>query len=387
MKKSVLFVLILCFFLLSLNIEAQTWSSLKRLTWSSGGSECPQIAIDSSNVIHLVWEETPPLINEEIYYKKSANGGITWSPPVRLTWTSTSSMNPYIAVDSSTVHVVWNEFLEGTEYGNSELMYKQSTDGGATWSAPKRLTYSAGQSLVHSIVTDSSNIIHVAYADSSPGNNEIFYKQSVDGGTTFSAPKRITWNPGSSETPKMAVTSDNNIHMFWSNFSSSISDVFYKHSTNNGSTWSVPKRLTWTANNTCYLTAAADSKIGLYIAWDEGATSNHEIYFKNSTNGGTAWLPPKRMTWNAGLSWVPNITADGSTGIYLVWIDQPAGDFEIFFKCSTDSGTNWDKPVRLTWSIGGSWNPVVATDSGNTVHVFWSDGSPGNYEIFYKNRK
>lgn len=387
MKKWFLCGLILCFFILSLNTEAQTWSPLKRLTWSSGASECPHIAIDSSDVIHLVWEETPPLNNEEIYYKKSANGGTTWSAPMRLTWTSTMSMNPYIAVDSSRIHVVWNENLIVSENPNFELIYKQSADGGATWSAPKRLTYSTGGSMAYSLVVDSSSVIHVVYVDNTPGNNEIFHKRSTDGGTTWSPPKRMTWNSGSSETPRMAVDSGNNIHLIWSNFISSAADIFYKQSTDNGLTWSAPKRLTWSANSAFNPSFAADSGSGLYIAWDEGATSNHEIYFKNSADSGTTWLPPKRMTWNAGRSWVPCITADGATGVYIVWIDQPASDFEIFFKGSTDSGTNWEKPARLTWSIGGSWTPFVATDSGNNVHVLWSDGSPGNYEIFYKNRK
>ena len=81
MKKTILFFLIFCFFLLFIPLEAQTWSSLKRLTWNSGGSEYPQTTIDSSNVIHLVWDENPPLNNEEIYYKKSANSGTSWSPP------------------------------------------------------------------------------------------------------------------------------------------------------------------------------------------------------------------------------------------------------------------------------------------------------------------
>jgi hypothetical protein len=387
MKKTILFILIFCFFLLSINLEAQTWSSLIRLTWNSGGSEYPKTAIDSSNVIHLVWDENPPLNNEEIYYKKSANGGTSFTAPMRLTWTSTMSVNPLIAVDSSKIHVVWNENLIVSENPNFELMYKQSTDGGANWSAPKRLTFSSGGSMAYSLVVDSSSIIHVAYVDNSPGNNEIFHKRSTDGGITWSPPKRLTWNSGSSETPRMAIDSANNIHLIWSNFVSSAADIFYKQSTDNGTNWSAPKRLTWSANSALNPSFAADSGSGLYLAWDAGATSNHEIYFKKSTNGGLAWLSPQRMTWNPGRSWVPCITADGGTGIYIVWIDQPASDFEIFFKCSNDSGTNWDKPVRLTWSIGGSWNPVVATDSGSAVHVFWSDGSPGNYEIFYKNRK
>jgi len=48
---------------------AQTWDPAVRITWNSGGSYRPAIAIDSSSNIHVVWDDDTPG-NDEIYYKK-----------------------------------------------------------------------------------------------------------------------------------------------------------------------------------------------------------------------------------------------------------------------------------------------------------------------------
>ena len=67
--------------------------------------------------------------------------------------------------------------------------------------------------------------------------------------------------------------------------------------------------------------------------------------------------------------------------------DNTPGNSEIFNKHSTDSGVNWSGLQRLTWNSGDSNHPSLASDSANGIHLVWYDSSPGNFEIFYKNRK
>jgi hypothetical protein len=46
------------------------WTRAKKLTWNSGNSVMPVIAVDPSGNLHVVWfDDTPG--NCEIYYKKS----------------------------------------------------------------------------------------------------------------------------------------------------------------------------------------------------------------------------------------------------------------------------------------------------------------------------
>jgi hypothetical protein len=115
------------------------------------------MAIDSSNRIHIVWHDfTPNDFYAEIYYKRSTDGGTTWLPAQRMTWTSGSSFSPAIAaVSSQTIHVVWDDDTPG----NNEVYYKKSTNGGANWSPAKRLSWTSGQSAYSALVIDSTNAV------------------------------------------------------------------------------------------------------------------------------------------------------------------------------------------------------------------------------------
>ena len=173
MRKRELFIIVFSLFLLLLtqSVQSQTWQPTKRLTWNAGSSWYPAIATDSSRNIHVVWHDSTPG-NWEIYYKRSTDGGSTWSTQ-RLTWNSGYSEYPAIATDSSgNIHVVWCD----STTGNYEIYYKRSTDGGSTWTT-KRLTWNTGDSRVPAIATDSSGNIHVVWHDYTPGNGEIYYKK------------------------------------------------------------------------------------------------------------------------------------------------------------------------------------------------------------------
>jgi hypothetical protein len=66
-------------------IAQADWMPAKRLTWTSGASHSAAIALDSMDQLHLVLgDETPG--NYEVYYKRSTNGGSTWTAAIRLTW-------------------------------------------------------------------------------------------------------------------------------------------------------------------------------------------------------------------------------------------------------------------------------------------------------------
>jgi hypothetical protein len=79
----------------------------KRLSWTSGQSGEAAIAVDASGKLYVVWKDNTPG-NFEIYYKKSPDAGATWTAAKRLTFTSGHSGKPAIAVDASwNLYVVW----------------------------------------------------------------------------------------------------------------------------------------------------------------------------------------------------------------------------------------------------------------------------------------
>ena len=357
------------------------WSAAQRLTRTSGDSSFPAVAIDSVNTVHVVWHDATPG-NMAIYYKRSEDGGATWSAAQRLTWTSGEAYFPAMAIASSnTIHLVWADSTPG----NSEIYYKKSSDGGTTWSSVKRLTWTSGNSSFPAIAIDSDDNLDIVWSDLTPGTNQIYHKRSADGGTTWSAAQRITWSSSSSENPDIAIDSANALHVVWSQYIVANPEIFYKTSSDGGSTWSAAQRLTWASGSSSRPAIAVDSSDALHVAWSDDVPGNPEVYYRTSSDGGTTWNPVKRLTWTSSNSYVPAIAIDSANIIFVVWYDDAPGNYEIYYRLSKDGGTVWSTINRLTWTSGTSTLPAIAFDSGGTAHVVWNDDTPGNKEIYYKN--
>jgi len=380
MKKKTFIMGIIGVLLLMQSISAQIWQGTKRLTWNSGESYSPAIAVGPNNHIHVVWDDVTPG-NREIYYKRSTNGGTTWTTK-RMTYSVANTVYSNIAVDSNNhIHVVW---IDATPL-NWEIFYRESTDGGDTWNGAKRLTWNAGNSYYPSVAVNSSSRVNVVWSDNTPGNYEIYYKRSTDGGATWPGTKRLTWNIGGSFHPTIAVNSTNNIHVTWNDDSyDSNNEIYYKRSIDGGATWLKYKRLTQNAGDSRSPVIAMGSSNAIHIVWYDETFIIPEIFYRRSTDGGKTWDSVRRLTWNAGNSEYPVIAVDTSSRIHVAWQDNSPGSNEIYYKRSINGGTTWSKYKRITWNSGFSANPAIAVDSSNNIHLVWEDVTPGNFEIYYK---
>ena len=75
----------------------------------------------------------------KLYYRNSTDNGLTWSNIQQLTGPVSGISHPHIEVDSDNVHVVWTDRRDTP----GPIYYKNSTDGGITWSSDIRLTYNS----------------------------------------------------------------------------------------------------------------------------------------------------------------------------------------------------------------------------------------------------
>ncbi|MHA2283632.1 MAG: hypothetical protein ACXAC5_22550 [Promethearchaeota archaeon] len=111
--------------------------------------------------------------------------------------------------------------------------------------------------------------------------------------------------------------------------------------------------------------------------------------------------------WNDGGSEIPEIAADGSGNIHVVWIDDTAGiwtnginDYEIFYANYSATTSQWSNISVLSdgyndvwgWNDDTSLNPKIAVDNSGNIHVVWEDYSNGIWkdsiedaEIMYVN--
>jgi hypothetical protein len=320
-----IFITVVIFLLLfSAVAYGDTWTTNKRLTNNAGWSSNPAIAVNGSN-IYVVWRDNTPG-NSEIYFKKSVDGGVTWKTDKRLTNNVEWSSNPAIAVDGPNIYVVWTAYTSG----GYEIYFKKSVDGGATWTTDKRLSYTAGESLYPAIAVDGSNI-YVVWEDHTPDyyQTNLYFKKSFDGGNNWTTKRRLSYTAGGSYYPAIAVDASN-IYVVWQDYTPGDYELYFKKSDDGGVTWTKTKMLTFTMGYSQWPAIAVDAS-NIYVVWQDYTPGNYEIYFKKSGDGGATWTTDRRLTNDAGQSYEPAIAVYGSK-IYVVWADNAPGNFEIYFK-------------------------------------------------------
>lgn len=303
-----------------------------------------------------------------------------WDLDLRLTdyaGSSSTSQNNVecVAVSGDTVHVVWYDGRDG----NDEIYYKRSVDRGTNWGSDTRLTNSSGASSYPSMAVQGSKV-YIAWQDERDGNAEIYFKYSTDAGATWSSDTGLTNDANTSERPSVAVRGDT-VHVFWYDNRDGNTEIYYKRSVDAGANWNSDTRLTNNASNSVYPSAIVQGA-NVYVVWQDDRDGNTEIYCKRSVDRGTNWGSDTRLTNNAGNSIFPSAAVQ-DTNVYVVWSDARDGNNEIYFKRSADAGSSWGQDARLTNDAAISTYPSIAV-SGSDLHVVWKEYRDGNPEIYYK---
>jgi hypothetical protein len=310
------------------------------------------IAVLGNNV-HVVWVG---LTTNDILYSRSTNAGGSFNSKINLSENTGFSEFPAIAASGNNVHVVWHD--DTSE--NSEIFYRRSTDGGASFTEPtKNLSNDAGFSDSPAIAASGNNV-HVVWRDSSSGI-DILYKKSQDGGAAFpNVIKNLSSNSGISEFPAIAA-SGNNVHVVWSDTTSGNLDIFYRRSLDGGSTFpNIIKNLSSNTGNSVD-PAIAVSSHDVHVVWEDTSPGNPDTLYRRSINGGATFPNViKNLSGDAVDSHDPAI-AVSDNNVYTVWAGFTSGSFDIFYRTSPNSGVSFPNIVsNLSATTGDSVRPAIA---------------------------
>ncbi|MBM3330999.1 hypothetical protein FJY68_04000 [candidate division WOR-3 bacterium] len=248
-------------------------------------------------------------------------------------------------------YAVWDDDRYGAE--STEIFFKRSPDGGSTWSPPPgqgvppdnamRLTYLPGRSEEADICTELpitqeappplGGFIVVVWADNCPGGPSADF----DLRTNWSGTGGESWFYGTSGRPVLATGGDSRypaidcyeavypwtLHLVWQEGGNSIC---YTRSTDRGASWD---SLQWIG--TGYHPDVVADQYGVHVVWWTHGMYTDVIKYRRSTDFGTNWdrevqltsLQPSRIYSDS--RW-PKITAD-LQGRHVVFGDsREAGD-------------------------------------------------------------
>lgn len=358
-------------------VRGDGWT-VKRLTATAGDSTNPKIAVDGSYV-YAVWEDDTPG-NSEIYFRKSTDGGATWKPVRRLTTNAGASISPSIAVDGFLVYVVWVDATPGV----AQVFFLKSEDGGDHWQAARALTnngvVSAGRP---AIAVDGRKLYVVWNNDDAAGCGSccVLIRRSLDGGVSWKA-NRVLSSVSvrmNDRNPAIAAT-DGTVYVVWEARTAGASGVFGRRSTNAGGVWKPAIRLD-TAKGTALTPAVAVLGRSVYAAWCETGAHGAEIRIRRSLNHGESWRPELGVSGTSGVSQAPVLAVDDE-GLRVFWSGGAAGNMEVYGRTSTDEGASWQAAERVTETAGASLFPSAAA-GGAGVFAAWQEPTPRRNEIYF----
>lgn len=117
------------------------------------GGGMPQLAVDpSSGALYLVYQETQPHGDQDIFFQRSTDGAATWSSPTRVNDDAIGNKIrqhvPRVTLaPNGRIDVVWLDHRHAyptpvvpLPRGEADVFYASSTDGGRTFTRNRRIT-------------------------------------------------------------------------------------------------------------------------------------------------------------------------------------------------------------------------------------------------------
>lgn len=375
------------YFRKSTNAEASWGFETPLSALDSAPSASPSVA-NVNGAVHVAWQDRKDG-NWEIYYRKSLNGGDTWLDEVRITDNSGDSFRPRIAASSLGIYLTWNQAFQtksksgentwkrSYSYGsNTEVYFRRSTDGGQSWGPELRLTYNLSESRAPEI-SSTGRKIFVVWADYEPGNLEIFFKQSFDNGATWGYNTRLTNYPGDSVQCQIAAT-EGEAYIVWSDSHDGNPETYYKKSVLE---WENPVNISENSYWDREIRVSAKYDY-VHAIWERHKVSTDQfwIYYRRSTDGGSSWDPEKELVDVSYEPWYSDIATSGQL-VHVTWDSDTYKD--IWYMRGTSNGDTWEPEIRIssTPATKSNWPQISANE--NYVHIVWKEDFGGSGEIYY----
>jgi len=358
-----------------------TFSTPGNVSKSSGSSFNPRISVDGQGGINVVWV-SDATGNNDIFFSRSTDGGNSFSTPLNLSNDAPDSLSPQLAVDASgSINVVWES--DDIKFG---VLFSHSTDGGATFSTPVDLATNTGGSFGAQLVVAVDGSINVVWEDDSNSQSNISFSRSTDQGATFSAPKNLSSNLVNSFGAQIAADASGNIDVIWADSTPGNYDIFFSRSTDQGASFSSPKNVSNSAGNSLHAQIGVDATDGIYVVWQENVPAdfnNKDIFFVRSSDSGVNFSAPANLSNNVGNSSNSWITVDATGAINVSWEDTTSSLANIFFTRSQDAGATFPAAQNLSNDSGSSSDAQIAADKNSDLNVVWSDDTSGVSQVLF----
>lgn len=190
------------------------------------------------------------------------------------------------------------------------------------------------------------------------------------------------------KAPAVTQISDGKIWVVWQSYITKNFEIFYK--TSDGSSWSSDKQLT---NHTYVdaLPSIIETKDGtIWVVWTSNRAGpppgggQYDIFYKTSSDGGSTWSEDTPLTNDPDTDLDPSIVQLSTGEMWIVWQSRGTGNYDLFYKSSSDGGLNWSDKTPLTTDLNDDKHPTIIQALDGKIWVVWASNRTVIDDLFYK---
>jgi hypothetical protein len=127
----------------------------------------------------------------------------------------------------------------------------------------------------------------------------------------------------------------------------------------------------------------------LYVyAANDAPRTPQRVFLTLSTDGGDTWGTPLPVSPSGTNAIFPAATSGGSGDFRVWWMDTRRGAWNVWYTSTTDGGTTWSAPIRLSNAMSGEpyksrrgfaeaygdYGEIDVMDTGMTIAI-WGEGA------------
>jgi len=264
-------------------------------------------------------------------FVRSPDGGRTWRAPVTVTDDSTvfgehNFQSLHVASDGA-IYVSW---LDGRG-GTSAAYVTRSADGGVTW-APNVRVEPAGEACEccrTAVATAGDGMVYVAWRKLFPGRvRDVVVARSSDRGVSWSAPVRAhaddwRFDACPDAGPALAVDDSGRVHVAWWTGLEGRAGVYYARSSDGARTFSAPVPLGVARfSRPAHVQLALGDSGTVAAAWDDGTRQVPQVMLRVSRDGGARFGPAAAVSAPGRLAAFPVLALRGDD-LTVAWSEKP----------------------------------------------------------------
>ena len=322
------------------------------------------------------------ILNDDNNNSKTHASDFVFSNVTNITNNTKDSVYAQIVANDNYVYIVWQESVTENSYGNNyDIYFKKSVDNGTTFSKPINLSNNTGFSEHPQIAVSKNGIIFIIWADNTDSNNtEIMFTKSDDNGTTFSKPVNLSNNSQNSNNQEISANNEN-VYIVWQDIdlnNNKNSSIMFKSSIDSGNTFNDTIEL---ATNTIEAYPKVNSyEDYVYIVWNsennnlsEDNKNNGLFFIKSNDRGNTLENSIRIAHYNFGESQI----AVNENEVFIVWGGLHEKNInDMYVVQSDDNGSSFTDPYTIQENITKHETKIQSNKINHPTNVEITNNDP-----------